>query len=119
MALVEPIDAVLEVVLFGWGGAEFQCPRVSSCGLLFTSKAPQHLAARRMEVAVVAKRQRVQELECAGGSMKLTDGHRPVEFDDRRSGQLMQPGVEQGDLLPVARLLEVKIGDRGLQDVLP
>ena len=59
--------------------------------------------------------QSVDDLEPRLGPVGHRDGHRAVELDHRRGGQLREPAVEEGDLRPVRRLLVMERRDRSLQ----
>jgi hypothetical protein len=52
-------------------------------------------------------------------SFEFGDGDRAVQRHDRRAGDVLEPLVEERDLLPVAWMLEVEDGDRCLDDVGP
>ncbi len=45
------------------------------------------------------------------GSFELGHGDGPVQLDDRGAGLADRRVVERGDLLPVAWLMEVQVGD--------
>ena len=55
----------------------------------------------------------------ASGPVELGHGDGPVQLDDRGAGLADQRVVERGDLLPVAGLLEVQVGDGRLDGVRP
>src|SRR6185312_11810542 len=61
----------------------------------------------------------VDERQAVLRAVRERDGGGAVQLDDRRRRELEQPAVEQRDLRPVDRLLEMERGGRRLQLVWP
>src|SRR5262249_11414382 len=79
----------------------------------------QQVGARRVEVAVVVERKLIDKLERGFGPLDLGERDGTVHLHDRRFRQGREGSVEGGDLLPVSGILEMKIGDGGLDHVRP
>ena len=65
----------------------------------------------------MAEVEAVEDGQAGLGPVELGDGDGPVELDDGRAGLGREGVVERGDLAPVARLLQVQVGDGGLHGV--
>lgn len=86
---------------------------------IVAAEASQQVGAGRVVVAVVVEFEGVEQGNRSLGSFEFGEGDRAVHRHDRRVRDLLERLVEECDLLPVARLFNVEIGDRGLDDVLP
>src|SRR6516225_573614 len=100
---------------------QLQRARVGSARRSVVAESPQQVRARRVVVAVVAELEveAVEQRESGFGSLKLGDGDRAVHGHDRRTGDGLEPLVEEGDLLPVTWHLKVEICDRRLEEIGP
>ena len=72
-----------------------------------------------MVVAVIVEIQTIEQRESRFGPLELSHGNRSVHAHDRRAGDLLEALIQQRDLLPVSRLPQVKLGNRGLDGVGP
>jgi hypothetical protein len=79
-----------------------------------TTHAAQELRPGRMQVAVIAELERVDELERPRGRACLGTRHRAIQSHHRGAGQLLESFVEHRDLVPVDLLLGLERGDRRL-----
>ena len=94
------------------GLREVECPVVGLVGLAVAAGATQELGAGGVVVPVVLQ---VEDGQPGLGPADLGHGDGPVHLDDRGTGLPGERLVQRGDLQPVARLLQVQVGDCGLE----
>jgi hypothetical protein len=83
------------------------------------AEASQQVSACGVVVAVVVEPEEVEHGECCLGASEFGYGDGAVHGHDRRVGEVLEPLVEEGDLLPVAWFLQVLVGDGCLDGVGP
>jgi hypothetical protein len=98
---------------------EFQRALVGVPGLGVAAAAVEQVGAGGVVVAVVAEVELVQDGQARVGPVEFGHGDGPVHFHDRGAGLPGEGVVERGDLVPVAGLVQVQVGDGCLQGVGP
>ena len=96
-----------ECAPFGVVAHQLQRPPVGVSGLIGSPESHQQLGSRRVQVSIVVERELIDDRETGLGALHL--GHRDgsVQLDHRRLGQANQLTVQNRDVGPVARLLEM------------
>ena len=102
----------------GLGLRDRQCGLVRVAGLGGAIEAPQQLGTRRVQVLVVRQLELVDERQRLFGLARLGDRHGAVQRDDRRPGDLLEPGVKRRDLRPIDGVVDLERRDRRLEHVL-
>ena len=73
--------------------------------LIGASETTQQLSPSRVQVVVILERDVIDDIETPLGAIRLGDGDRPAQLDDRRVGDAGKLAVEGCDLGPIPRLV--------------
>lgn len=97
---------------------KLECALVRRASLRRPAEAEEEIGAGSMEIVVgVELSQSFDRLKACLQALRFRQRDGTVQLDDGRARQPGELTVQRGDLRPVARVLGVQRGDRGLHSV--